>query len=62
MALVVGLGMDMLVVGEHKVVGMEPVLGIVSCWDPHNRMYSVLLAVDSPLDELKCKLVLLTPG
>ena len=61
-ALVVGLGMDTLVVGECRAIGMGLVLGIVSCWDPRNRMYSLLLAMDSPLDELKCKLVLLTLG
>ena len=62
MPLVVGLGMDTLVVRGHRAVEMESILGIASCWDPRNRMYSVLLAVDSLLDELKCKLVLLTPG
>ena len=39
MALVVGLGMDMVVVGEHKVVVMGPILDIVPCWDSCNRMY-----------------------
>ena len=53
MTLVVGLGMDMAVVREDRLVVMGPVLCIVSCWDPHNRMYSVFLAVDSPLDELQ---------
>ena len=49
----VGLGTRMLVVGEHRAVGMGPVLGIVSHWEPHNRMYLVLLAMDSPLDEVE---------
>ena len=31
MVLVIGLGMDMAVVGEHKVVVKGPVLDIVSC-------------------------------
>ena len=53
MALMVGLGMDMVVGGKHRVVVMGPVFDIVSCWDPRNRMYSVLLTVDSLLDELK---------
>ena len=44
--------MTLVVVGEYRVVVMGPVLGIVSCWDPRNRMYSVLLTMDSPLDEL----------
>ena len=52
MTLVVDLGMDMVVVGEHKVV-VGQVLGIVSCWDPCNMMYLMLLTVDSPLDKLK---------
>ena len=49
----VGLDMDTVVVGEHRVVVARPVLDIVSCWDPCDMMYSVLLVVDSPLDELK---------
>ena len=53
MALVVGLGMDMAVVGRHKVVVMGLVLDIVSCWDPCNMIYSMLLVVDSRLDESK---------
>ena len=53
MALVVGLDMDMTIVGEHKVVVMGLVLGIFSCWDPCNMMYSVLFAMDSSLDESK---------
>ena len=39
MALVVGLDMDMMVVGVHIVVVVEPILGMASCWDPHNMMY-----------------------
>ena len=38
MALVVGLDMDMMVVGVHIVVVVELVLGITSCWDPHSMM------------------------
>ena len=53
MALVVGLNMHMVVVGGHKVVVMGLVLDIVSCWDPRYTMCSVLLAMDSPLDESK---------
>ena len=53
MALVVGLGMDTMVVGEHRVVVMGPVWGIVPCWNPCNRRYWMLLVVDSPLDELE---------
>ena len=53
MAFVVDLDMDKLVVGENRAVRIGPILGIVSCWDPRNRMYSMLLAMDSPLDELK---------
>ena len=53
MTLVVGLGMDMAIVGKHKVVVMGPALGIVSCWNPCNMMYSVLVAMDSSLEELK---------
>ena len=51
MAFVVDLDMDMLVVGEHRLVGVGPVLDIVSCEDPHNMMCLVFQAVDSPLDE-----------
>ena len=39
MALVVGLDMGMVVIGDHKVVVVGLVLGIASCWDPHNMMY-----------------------
>ena len=63
MAFVVGLVVDMLVVvGEYRLVGFGPVLGIVSCEDPHSMMCLVFHAVDSPLDEIECMLVLLTPG
>ena len=51
MAFVVELDMDMLVVGEHRLVGLGPVLGTVSCKDPHNKRCLVFQAVDSPLDE-----------
>ena len=47
------MDMAIVVVGGHKVVVMGLFLGIVSCWEPHNMMYSVLLVVDSPLDELE---------
>ena len=51
MACVVGLVVDMLVVvGEHRLVGFGPVLGIVSCEDPHSKICLVFHAVDSPLD------------
>ena len=53
MALVVGLGMDMVIVGEHRVFVMGPIMGIVSCWNPCNRIYSRLLIVNLSLDELK---------
>ena len=53
MALMVGLGMDMAVVGGHKVVVMGLILGIVSCWDPCNMMYLMPHVVDSPLDGSK---------
>ena len=53
MVLVVCLGMDMAVVGGHKIVVMGLVLNIVSCWNPCNMMYLVIHFVDSPLDELE---------
>ena len=52
MAFVVDLDMDMLVVGEHRLVGLGPVLDTISCEDPHNIMCSVHLVMDSPLDEI----------
>ena len=51
MAFVVDFDMDMLVVGEYRLVGFGPVLDIVSCWDPRNMRYLLLHAMDSPLDE-----------
>ena len=61
-AFVVELVVDMLVVvGKHRLVGFGLVLGIVSCEDPHNMMCLVCHAVDSPLDEFACMLVLSTP-
>ena len=61
-AFVVGLVVDMLVVvGEYRLVGFGPVLGTVSCEDPHNKMCLAIHAVDSPLDEFACTLVLSTP-
>ena len=55
--------MDMLIiVGEHRLVGFGLVLGIVSCEDPHSMMCLVIHAVDSPLDEVVCMLVLSTPN
>ena len=53
MSLMVDLDMDTVVVGEPKAIGMGPVSSIVSCRDPHNKMYSVFLVVDSPLDEVE---------
>ena len=61
MAFVVELVVDMLVVvGEYRLVGVGPILGIVSCEGPHNTMCLVFHAVDSPLDEFACMLVLST--
>ena len=51
MVFVVDLDMDMLVVGEHRLVGFGPILDIVSCEDPHNMMRLVRLVMDSLLDE-----------
>ena len=51
MTFVVDLDMDVLVVGECRLVGIGLVLGTVSCEDPQNMMYLVFHAVDSPLDE-----------
>ena len=51
MAFVVDLDMGKSVVGEHRLVGLGPVLDTVSCEDPHGKMYLVFHAVDSPLDE-----------
>ena len=53
MAFVVELDINMLAVGEHRAIGIGPVLGIVSHWDPHNRMCSVRLMVDSSLDAIE---------
>ena len=53
MAFVVDLDMDMLVVGAHRLVGIGPVLDTISCEDPHNMMCSVLLVMDSSLDEIE---------
>ena len=52
MAFVVDSDMDMLIVGEHRAVGIGPALGIVSCEDPHNMMCLVFHVVDSTLDEI----------
>ena len=62
MAFVVDLDVERLVVGVHRLVGLGPVLDTVSCEDPQNMMCLVFHAVDSPLDEIACMLVLLTPG
>ena len=51
MAFVVGLDMSKSVVGDCRLVGIGPVLDIVSCEDPQNMMCLVFHAVDSPLDE-----------
>ena len=62
MAFVVESVVDMLVVmGDCRLVGFGPVLGIVSCEDPHSKMCLVFHAVDSLLDEIACTLVLSTP-
>ena len=62
MVYVVGLDVDVLVVvGEYRLVGFGPVLGIVSCEDPRGMMCLVFHVVDSPLDEFVCMLVLSTP-
>ena len=61
-AFVVESVVDMLVVvGDGRLVGLGLVLGIVSCEDPHSMMCLVFHAVDSPLDEFACTLVLSTP-
>ena len=52
MAFVVDLDMHKLVVGEHRIVGLGPILGTVSCEDPHNKMCLVIHAVDSMLAEI----------
>ena len=62
MVCVVGLDVDVLVVGDCRLVGLEPVLDTFSCEDLHNKMCLVFHAVDSPSDEIACMLVLLTPG
>ena len=51
----------LVVVGDFRLAGFGPVLGIVSCEDPHSMMCLVFHAVDSPLDEFACMLVLSTP-
>ena len=51
MALIDGLGMDMAIVREHKVVVIAPVLGIVSCGDPRSMRYLGFHVVDSLWDE-----------
>ena len=61
MACVVGLDVDVLVVVGCKLVGVGPVLGNVASEGPHSKMYLAFHAVDSPLDETACTLVLLTP-
>ena len=53
MVRVVDLDMDMLVVGEHRLIGMGPILGIASHWDPRNRMCLMHLGVDSSLDAIE---------
>ena len=53
---------DMLVVvGDCRLAGFGPVLGIVSCEDPRSKMCLVFHVVDSLLDETECTLVLSTP-
>ena len=51
-AFVVDLDMYKLVVVGCRLVGVGPVLGTVSCEDPHNKMCLVIHAVDSPLDKI----------
>ena len=51
----------LVVVGDCRLVGFGPVLGIVSCEDPRGMMCLVFHVVDSPLDEFVCMLVLSTP-
>ena len=53
MACEVGLVVGTLVVvGDCRLAGFGPVLGIVSCEDPHSKMCLVFHAVGSPLDVL----------
>ena len=53
MAFVVESVVDMLVVvGDCRLAGFGPVLGIVSCEDPHSKMCLVFHAMDLLLDVL----------
>ena len=40
------------IVGDCRLVGIGPILDIVSCGDPHSKMCLAFHAVDSPLDEI----------